>query len=83
MWGKTIAAILGGCLLSISLMLNLNYILDMQVDHQLLVGLLISFPIWVAGMVSCYAANSTLQAWRRCAIPIAISALINTYYFLG
>ena len=83
MWGKTLAALVGGCLLSISLMLNINFALDIQVDHELLIGLLISFPLWVSGMVFCYAANTTLQAWKRCAVPFVISAAINAYYLLG
>jgi predicted CDP-diglyceride synthetase/phosphatidate cytidylyltransferase len=83
MWGKTFAAIIGGCLLSMSLMLNLNYLLNIQVDHQLLLGLLISFPLWIGGMLACYAANTTLQAWKRCAVPFVVSAVINAYYFIG
>lgn len=83
MWGKTFAAIIGGCLLSVSLMLNINYLLNIQVDQQLLLGLLISFPLWIAGMLTCYAANTALQAWGRCAVPFVVSVAINAYYFLG
>jgi hypothetical protein len=83
MWGKTFAAIIGGCLLSITLMLNVNFILDIQTDYELLIGLLISFPLWVTGMVLCYASSTTLQAWKRCAVPFVISAAINAYYLLG
>jgi hypothetical protein len=83
MWSKSVAALFGGCLLSITLMLNLNYLLTYNVDTKLFIGLLIGFPIWVGAMVACYAANSALQAWKRCAIPFAISALINVYYFLS
>jgi hypothetical protein len=83
MWGKTFAAIIGGCLLSITLMLNINFLLDIQIDQELLIGLLISFPLWVAAMVLCYSASSTLQAWKRCTVPFVISAAINAYYLLG
>lgn len=83
MWGKTFAALIGGCLLSITVMLNINFILDVRADSGLLIGLLISFPLWVAAMVACYAASTTLQAWKRCAVPFVISAAINAYYLLG
>lgn len=83
MWNKTIAALFGGGALSISLTLNLNYLLSMDVDQKLMIGLLMSFPIWVAGMVTCYAADSATQAWKRCGVPFVISLLINVYYFLS
>ena len=83
MWGKTFAAVIGGCLLSVSLVLNMNFLLSIQKDHELLIGLLIAFPLWVAGMVLCYAASSTLQAWKRCTLPFVISAAINAYYLMG
>jgi len=77
MWGKSFAAIIGGCLLSVSIMLNLNQLLPANIDVRLLVGLLIAFPIWVAVMVWCYAGDSTKQAWLRCLGLLTISAGVN------
>lgn len=78
MWGKSTAAIIGGCVLSISLMLNMNLLLPAVIDTRLLVGLLVSFPIWVGVMVWCYASESTKQAWIRCLSLLAVSGSLNT-----
>ena len=77
MWGKSFAAIFGGCLLSISVMLNLNQLLPAAIDTRLVVGLLIAFPIWVGVMVLCYASENSKQAWLRCLGLLVISAGIN------
>ncbi len=77
MWGKSFAAIIAGCFLSISIMLNLNQLLPLAIEVRLLVGLLISFPIWVAIMVWCYACASAKQAWLRCTILFLASASLN------
>lgn len=83
MWSKTGAALLGGCLISISIMLNLNYLLNIEVDEKLLIGLLVSFPIWAGAMTLCYASETALQAWKRCAISLVLSAALNAYFFSG
>lgn len=83
MWPKSFAAILGGCLVSISIMLNLNYLLPIAVDTRLFVGLLISFPIWIATMVWCYASKGGKQAWQRCGSLLFLSGSINAVYVLS
>jgi len=83
MIAKTFAAILGGCLISISVMLNLNFLLPVNVDVQLLIGLLVSFPLWVAAMVWGYASANALQAWKRYAYVLAVSIGINAFFMLG
>lgn len=80
---KTFVAIVVGCLLSISIMLNLNYLLPMSIDQKLLIGLLVAFPMWTIALVMSYSALSTAQAWRRCGYPLVISALINVFCFMG
>jgi hypothetical protein len=77
MWGKSLAAIVGGCLLSVSIMLNLNQLLPAPIDTRLLVGLLVAFPIWVGVMVWCYASVNAKQAWLRCLGLLILSASIN------
>ncbi len=82
MWSKSIAAVIGGCLISISVMLNLNYLLPVAVDTRLFIGLLISFPLWVAAMVWCYGSSDGWHAWKRCVTLMMISGGINSYYVL-
>ena len=83
MWAKTSAALIGGCLVSISLMLNFNYLVPLAVDTRLFVGLLISFPLWVATMVWCYASKGGVEAWQRCGSVLLLSAGINAFFVLG
>ncbi len=82
MWSKTLAALIAGCLISISLMLNLNYILPLAVDTRLLIGLLAAFPLWVAAMVWCYGSRSAKQAWRRCGGLLMVSIFFNSVFIL-
>jgi len=83
MIAKTIAGVFGGCLVSISVMLNLNYLIPVNVDTQLLIGLLVSFPIWIAAMVWAYASSGGLQAWKKYSYVLAISISINAFFILS
>jgi len=82
MWPKSIAAVFGGCFISISVMLNLNYLLPVAVDTRLFIGLLISFPIWVAAMIWCYGSRNGRHAWKRCLTLLLFSGSLNTYFVL-
>lgn len=83
MWPKTSAALIGGCFLSISLTLNLNYLLPLRVDALLMLGILLAFPMWAALMVWCYSSSSGVQAWKRCSGLMALSLTLNTVLFLN
>lgn len=82
MWSKTLAALIGGCLISISLMLNLNYSLPFAIDTRLLIGLLVSFPLWIGAMIWCFSSINGKQAWLRCIGLLAISLVINSAFIL-
>ncbi|NRA62807.1 MAG: hypothetical protein HRU25_18305 [Psychrobium sp.] len=82
MWTKSLAAVIGGCILSISLMLNIRFLLPLEIESQLFIGLVLAFPLWVAVMVACYASRHAKQAWTRCLILLVPSALINTFFLL-
>lgn len=83
MIAKSFAAIFGGCLVSISVMLNLNYLLPVDVDTRLFIGLLIAFPLWIAAMVWSYSSLGGLQAWKRHGYVLVISLSINSFFILG
>jgi len=80
MWPKSLAAIIGGCLVSISVMLNLNYLLPFTVDTRLFIGLLTAFPLWIATMIYCYASNGGWQAWQRCGAILLVSVGLNSFF---
>ena len=83
MWTKTVAAILGGGLVSISIMLNLNFMIPLAVDTRLLIGVLIAFPLWVAAMLACYASRDGVHAWQGCALVLLVSISVNLGFMLG
>lgn len=82
MWAKTFAALIGGCILSISLMLNIKFMTPFSVGTQLFVGLIVAFPIWTTLMLWCYASKNGKQAWLRCLLLLLPSVLVNML-FLG
>ena len=83
MIGKTFAAVFGGCLVSISVMLNIKFLIPVDVDVQLLIGLLLSFPLWVAAMVWGYSCKNGLQAWKKYSYILVVSIIINSIFILG
>lgn len=83
MWSKTAIAILGGCILSISLMLNLNFIMPFEVDTRLFIGLLLAFPLWVSVMIWCYASENFKHALKRCTFLLVPSAITNALFLLN
>lgn len=83
MWPKTIISVLGGCILSISLMLNLNFILPLEVDTRLFIGLLLAFPLWVGVMIWSYASENFKQALKRCLWLFLPSVVINALFLLN
>lgn len=82
MWVKSIPAIFGGCLVSVSIMLNLNYLLPTAVDTRLFIGLLCAFPLWVTMMVWCYVSDGGKQAWKRCGSVLLLSVCLNAIFVL-
>ena len=83
MWSITAIAIFGGCILSISLMLNLNFIMPFKVDTRLFIGLLLAFPLWVSVMIWCYSSESFKHALKRCTFLFVPSAIVNALFLLN
>lgn len=83
MVSKTFAALFGGCLVSISVMLNIHFFLPINIEMRLLIGLLLSFPLWIAAMVWGYSCASGLQAWKKYAVVLFVSIAINSFFILG
>lgn len=82
MWPKSISAFIWGLVLSISLMLNINYLIPLPVDVSLLVGLLSAFVLWGGVMVYCFSRNTVKQASITCLKIFVVSASINTFFIL-
>jgi uncharacterized protein with PQ loop repeat len=77
MWPKSIAALLWGLLLSISLTLNFYHFAPLAVDVLLLIDVTIGFVIWVSVMVFCFSRNTVWQASKPCLVASIISVLAN------
>lgn len=83
MWHRTLVSIVMGCLVSISIMLNLNYVLPFAVDVKLLLGLLVAFPIWVAVMIYCFACTQLKRVWLGNLVVLIGSASINALFLMS
>ncbi len=83
MWPRSLLAIVGGCILSISLVLNLNYLLPFTVDNRILIGLLLSFPIWCVICLFCYACDNRRVHWFAFASVFIASSLVNGMFFVS
>ena len=74
---KTLLGLVLGLLISASFALNFNLILPLKVDTNLLIGLLLSFPIWAGVQVWCYASPSAKHAWLKLLKVLLPSVLLN------
>lgn len=83
MWPKSFAAFFWGLFLSISLMLNVNYLIPVPADVSLLIGLLLAFVLWGGTMVYCFSCDTVKQASFTCFKVFFVSALINTAYIMA
>lgn len=74
---KTLLGFFLGLVISASIALNINLILPLKVDTLLLIGLIISFPIWAGIQVWCYSSTSNKQAWLRLTKVLVPSVVLN------
>jgi len=77
MWTKTIVATLWGLLLSVSVLFNVHNLGLLAPDVMLLIGTLLSFILWVVGMIYSLSCQSLWRANINCFIIFLISALAN------
>lgn len=81
MWGKSIFGFFAGCVLSVSIMLNLNYLLPFAIDTKLLIGLLLGYPLWAGIMTYIYAQPTLKKALLHWGVAFSISIIINVLFF--
>ena len=77
MWGKTATGLFLGLLVTVSLLLNLFYLLPWAQDTKLLTGLLFGFVAWGSIMSWCYSLKTAWQSLRVLFPLLALSALLN------
>ena len=65
MWVKSFAGVLGGLLISISVLATFYYTLPLNADARIMLGLILGWFVWAAVMVWSYASDSGRQAWMR------------------
>ncbi len=65
MWVKSFAGVLGGLLISISVLATFYYTLPLTADARIMLGLILGWFVWAAVMVWSYASDSGRQAWMR------------------
>jgi len=65
MWVKSFVGVLGGLLISISVLATFYYTLPLTADARIMLGLLLGWFVWAAVMVWSYASDSGRQASMR------------------
>lgn len=83
MWSRTLTGFVLGLLLSVSLMLNLNWLLPLATDARLLIGLLVGFVLWAGVIVYCYWCRNARRAAFGCLTVLAVSVGSNAIAMLA
>tara|TARA_B100001059_G_scaffold236443_1_gene286956 strand:+ start:1774 stop:2214 length:441 start_codon:yes stop_codon:yes gene_type:complete len=77
MWAKSFAGVLGGLLISISVMATFYYTLPLTADARIMIGLILGWIVWAAVMVWSYASDCGKQAWVRVGGLFLVTAGLN------
>ena len=78
MWAKSFAGVLGGLLISISVLVTFYYTLPLTADARIMLGLILGWVVWAAVMVWSYASDSGRQAWVRVVVLFLTTVVLNT-----
>lgn len=80
LWIKTPIATLLGLFLSISLLLNIIFILPLARDIELLIGMLLGFTLWISFLTLLMASRKLWRSVGFSVIALSCSILVNTLF---
>ncbi|MCC2607447.1 hypothetical protein [Planctobacterium marinum] len=83
MWAKTIVGIILSLVLSMSLFLNIAYLVPFPRDVYLFIGFVGGFLLWGGLFTVFYCYSSIKRPLLYCLITLAISATINGLFYTG
>ncbi len=81
MWAKTSAGFIGGLFISISVLTAMYYIVPLEADGRIMLGVILGWVVWAAVMVWSYASATGFQAWKRCGGLLLLTAVLNIGLF--
>lgn len=83
MWRKTLLSFFIGLMLSLSITLNINHLLPIDVDIKLLAGYILGFLLW-AGLITYFFCFETIRKpLLRCLSALFISLVLNVLIKMG
>ena len=83
MWRKTLLSFFIGLMLSVSITLNINHFLPIDVDIKLLVGYILGFLLW-AGLSTYFFCFETIRKpLLRCLCVLLVSLVLNVLIKIG
>lgn len=83
MWRKTLLSFFIGLMLSLSITLNINHLLPIDVDSKLLAGYILGFLLW-AGLITYFFCFETIKKpFLQCLCVLIISLVLNVLIKMG
>lgn len=83
MWLKTLVAVPGSLLLSLSLMINLAYLPAVPRDVYLFVGFVGGILVWAALLTMCYCVDGLRRPLLWGGPLVLVSLVVNSVFITG
>lgn len=83
MWSKTLIGTLVSMLVTMSLILNLAYLLPVAIDVYLFVAFISFFLVWAGLLSYFYSLDKITQGLKICVPVLVLSAALNGAFYTG
>lgn len=83
MWSKTIVGLLASMFISMSLTINMAYLLPVPIDVSLFIGFVSFFLLWGGWLSYFYSLDKVKQGVKTCVPVFMISMAINAVFYTG
>lgn len=83
MWRKTLLSFFIGLVLSVSIILNINHFLPVDVDSKLLVGYILGFLLWAGLITYFYCFETIKKPFLQCLCVLLVSLVLNVLIKIG
>ena len=82
-WTKTFAGLLFGFIVSMSLVINVGFVIPVPRDVFLIAAVLTGFTLWAGLLCWFYTFSSVLKPSLICLLILALSAGLNALFYNG
>lgn len=82
-WAKTLVGLVLGFIVSMSLVINIGFVVLVPRDIFLLVAVLTGFTLWAGLICWFYTFSSALKPSVICLLLLVVSAGFNVFCYIG